>query len=193
MFDDKFDFIDIEINEISYSLDESNSVIIKSFAQDDVIKTFLTSIDEGTELEIISYIDDMISSYLDNLELLINKNNKINGKAEQQVFIEIDKMRMNNRLLIGNFRKSIINIKQENLNPIISSIKSLPIEELSNLCESLIHITSLKRKIDNTIESVGGDVDVAIITKSYGFIWTKRKHYFDLKLNYHFFKENQKI
>ena len=36
-------------------------------------------------------------------------------------------------------------------------------------------------------ESVGGPVDVAVISKGDGFIWIKRKHYFDPSLNSHFF------
>lgn len=65
----------------------------------------------------------------------------------------------------------------------------MPYEELSNLCESLIKITSLKRKVQSDLETVGGDVDVAIITKGDGFIWTKRKHYFDANLNHQFFEK----
>jgi len=51
------------------------------------------------------------------------------------------------------------------------------------MCESLIHLTSLRRKISYDVESVGGEIDVAIISKGDGFIWTKRKHYFDGDLN----------
>jgi hypothetical protein len=34
---------------------------------------------------------------------------------------------------------------------------------------------------------VGGSVDVAVISKKDGFIWIKRKHYFQPDKNYHFF------
>jgi hypothetical protein len=33
------------------------------------------------------------------------------------------------------------------------------------------------------LESVGGDIDVAIISKSDGFIWKKKKDYFKYDLN----------
>ena len=32
-------------------------------------------------------------------------------------------------------------------------------------------------------ETVGGEVDVAVISKGDGFIWIKRKHYFKPELN----------
>ena len=71
------------------------------------------------------------------------------------------------------FDKFISGLKRNNRNPILNSIMFLPKDELSNLAESLINITSLKRKVQDGLETVGGDVDVAIITKSDRFIWTK--------------------
>ena len=54
------------------------------------------------------------------------------------------------------------------------------------MAESLIYLTYLKRRITFAEESVGGAVDVAIISKGDGFVWIKRKLYFDSKLNEHF-------
>lgn len=73
--------------------------------------------------------------------------------------------------------------------PIIQSVASLPIEELALLAESMINITSLRRKvaIDRNIGTVGGPIDVSIISKGDGFIWLKRKHYFDRKYNPQYF------
>ena len=36
-------------------------------------------------------------------------------------------------------------------------------------------------------ETVGGPIDVAVISKGDGFIWIERKHYFRPELNPHFF------
>ena len=38
--------------------------------------------------------------------------------------------------------------------------------------------------------TVGGEIDVAIISKGDGFIWKKRKHYFKSELNPHFFDKD---
>ena len=54
------------------------------------------------------------------------------------------------------------------------------------MAESLIYLTYLKRRISSEEESVGGPIDVAIISKGDGFIWKKRKHYFNEDLNKHF-------
>lgn len=55
------------------------------------------------------------------------------------------------------------------------------------MAESLVHITSLKRRFSAEAESVGGPIDVVMITRSEGLVWVKRKHYFDPALNPRYF------
>jgi hypothetical protein len=51
------------------------------------------------------------------------------------------------------------------------------------MAESLVNLTSFKRKVTMESETVAGPIDVALITKGDGFIWIKRKHYFKAELN----------
>jgi hypothetical protein len=60
-------------------------------------------------------------------------------------------------------------------------------DDLAEMAESLIHLTFLKRRFMSQEESVGGPVDVAVISKGEGFIWIKQKFYLDPHLNPHFF------
>jgi len=69
------------------------------------------------------------------------------------------------------------------------SVAILPKDELANMAESLVNITSFIRKVSMDVESVGGPIDVAVISKKDGFIWIKRKHYFDQKYNPHYYKD----
>ena len=59
----------------------------------------------------------------------------------------------------------------------------MPKEELGGMAEAMVNLTSLKRRVSLDQETVGGPVDIAIISKGDGFIWIKRKHYFDTALN----------
>ena len=70
--------------------------------------------------------------------------------------------------------------------PIYRAVNSMPKTELAMMAESLINLSSFKLKITNEIETVGGPIDVAVITKSEGFIWVKRKFYFNSELNPHY-------
>lgn len=72
--------------------------------------------------------------------------------------------------------------------PLRRVIGVLPIDEMAELAETLVSLQSLKEKVTKPSETVGGPVDVAVITKSEGLVWLKRKHYFDLSLNPRFVK-----
>jgi hypothetical protein len=72
-------------------------------------------------------------------------------------------------------------------NPIMLIVAALPKDELAAMAESLVSVTAFMRRVSNIQETVGGPIDVAVISKKDGFIWIKRKHYFRPELNYHFF------
>lgn len=71
--------------------------------------------------------------------------------------------------------------------PIVSVVQGLPKDELATMAESLINLTSFKRKVSMQAETVGGPIDVAVISKGDGFIWIKRKRYFEGEMNPQFF------
>jgi hypothetical protein len=75
--------------------------------------------------------------------------------------------------------------------PLHRVIGSLPINEMANLGETLIMLQSLKEKVTQPSESVSGPIDVAAITKGDGFVWVKRKHYFDPSLNPRYFQRQR--
>ena len=67
--------------------------------------------------------------------------------------------------------------------PIISVVAILPKDELALMAESLVNLTMFKQKMSIGTETVGGPIDVAVVSKGDGFVWIKRKYYFDMKLN----------
>ena len=59
--------------------------------------------------------------------------------------------------------------------------------ELAEMAETLVNLVSFRKQVTMEAETVGGPIDVAVITKGDGFIWIKRKHYFKPELNHQFF------
>jgi hypothetical protein len=55
------------------------------------------------------------------------------------------------------------------------------------MAESLVNLTSFKRKVSMEVETVSEPIDVAVISAGDGFIWINRKHYFSPEQNHHFF------
>ena len=60
-------------------------------------------------------------------------------------------------------------------------------KELAEVAHSLVELTSRKRRYSTEVETVGGPIDVAVLTSNEGFIWVRRKHYFDAELNPSYF------
>lgn len=70
--------------------------------------------------------------------------------------------------------------------PIAETIGMFSKDELASVARTLVDLTSFIRRVSSGAETVGGPVDVAVISKKDGFIWIDRKHYFDLNKNLHF-------
>lgn len=77
--------------------------------------------------------------------------------------------------------------KRTYTDPVTKVVSGLPKDELAAMAESLVSLTSFKRKVTMESETVGGPIDVAVISKGDGFVWIKRKHYFKAELNPQFF------
>ncbi|OPH47723.1 hypothetical protein BC351_11085 [Paenibacillus ferrarius] len=77
---------------------------------------------------------------------------------------------------------NIIPILDQNLqSPLI--LPAMPIQDLIDIADFLADLTKKYVKFTPGPPTVGGPVDIAVITKYEGFKWIKRKHYFDNGLN----------
>ena len=168
----------LRYNEVeNVEISETRPASIAPFAQTDVMQTFLFGINDNfindLSVEIPRQIDECISSVDDCF---------VAGKKS----VVQAQMKSVTSSIIHHMTETANN---NYLKPIIQSVSSLPIEELALLAESMINITSLRRKvaIDSNIGTVGGPIDVSIISKGDGFIWLKRKHYFEKKYNPQYF------
>jgi len=180
-----------EIWHVESKVENTKDPIIQAFAQTDVVSTFIMGFDLEIANHIRVFFEKTINDYPNRILDTIEENSKITGKCLPKFKKEIHLVSENNNEILEEFDILINNLKNTSTNPLLNSVDALPKEELSNMAESLIHITSLKRKVEEGLETVGGDIDVAIISKGDGFIWTKRKHYFDPNLNYQFFNRKK--
>lgn len=75
--------------------------------------------------------------------------------------------------------------------PLRRVVGFLPVDEMAELAETLINLQSLKEKVTKPSETVGGPVDVAVITRAEGLVWIRRKHYFDPSINSRYFNRRR--
>ena len=158
----------------------SNPSEIIPFAQGDMVSTFITGASP-------SYKQTMQKRSKETLQNWRDKFKEV-AAASTEVKSAIDMMESEMKGLLRDLNKSMEEHCRKEEQLIKAAVDSLSKDELAATAESLVHLTSLKRKMSLETESVGGPVDVAVISKGDGFIWIKRKHYFDPELNHQFFE-----
>lgn len=157
------------------SLDMESAIV--PFAQPDMVYRFMEGIDRKFEVSLESDIRKLLNQFSADLAAKFFAKHRGRGKIELEMANMAQK-------LANDF---VAQIKERKYNefalPILNIVKSLPKEELGSFAEALVSLTSLKRRVSLDQETVGGPVDVAVISKGDGFIWIKRKHYFNMSLN----------
>jgi len=177
-------------NFLKYKLDSDRSskidfkmgATIIPFAQSEMVHAFM----EGIDPELGMGISRFLNTYFKRLPKIIVEN--IDGLDKEEKENTISKL----RIIFKNFLKTYENemrvLRREKYSsPVTQVAKIMPKKELAAMAEALVSLTSFKRKVTMEAETVGGPIDVAVISKGDGFIWIKRKHYFDKELNPQFF------
>jgi hypothetical protein len=83
--------------------------------------------------------------------------------------------------LLNRYINAIIDASYKD--PIMNIVSSMQKSELCSMAEAMVSLTALKRHVSPDSETVGGPIDVALITKGDGFIWIKKKTQYDPHLN----------
>jgi hypothetical protein len=153
---------------------------ILGFAQADMIHLFIEGVTpqyeefvEGYFEEIINGLDSVVSSALPANQMTPKLKKALKDRQAELLSKLGDEL--------SDHRQSIY------INPVLRVVASLPKDELGELAESLVNLTSLKRRVSLDDETVGGPIDVVVISRGDGLIWTKRKHYFAPEYNHQFF------
>lgn len=175
-------------DRMKYKLTQSGDITMEleawvaPFAQDEMVRTFM----EGIDPRYKSVLDSVFLEFFDKYHDIIAKH--VPGMSARAQSAYAKKLKKMGGQLFQDYAQKMTDYRQEkHINPIVEIVASLPKDDLAAMAESLVNLTSLKRKISKDIETVGGPIDVAVISKGDGFIWIKRKHYFRPELNQQFF------
>ena len=151
------------------------------FAQRDMANVFM----EGISSSYIAFFIELIEGILERKSRYIVKN--FFSTAEERR-VEKGLQAKENDGIIKDVAETFTKLRHKQaIEPLMESIRSLPREEMAAMAEALVELTSLRRKIDSSVQSVAGPVDVMFISKADGPVWMKRKHYFESEINHDFF------
>jgi hypothetical protein len=165
------------------AIDFKNSVRIIPFAQHEMVVRFMEGIDPKLkDVQIKGYLPEIFDKYPD---IIVDNIDRYNAEEKKKLK---EKLKGISRETFKHFLNQFQLFIQENyIVPIVRVVEMLPKDELSAMAESLVALTSFKRKVSMGPETVAGPIDVAVISKGDGFVWIKRKHYFKQELNPQFF------
>lgn len=155
-----------------------NDAQLSAFAQKEMVARFM----EGVDPQYQSRIDESLGLLFEDFTQQILKKLEMSTTEAERDELEAARTAMLNAYIdeLAAYRHS------EYVSGVLSVIQSQPLDQLAEVAESLVGLTSFKRRVSMEAESVGGPVDVAVISKGDGFIWIKRKHYFARDLNHQF-------
>ncbi|PIQ95127.1 MAG: hypothetical protein CO148_03580 [Nitrospirae bacterium CG_4_9_14_3_um_filter_41_27] len=164
------------------AINVDSSAWIIPFAQSEMVATFIEGVDPGYNKIISDYLSEYFEKYPD---FIVDSIENVDATKKQEFSKKLKEIGL---AILSDFNKKLQEYRQaSHISPITSAVSFLPKDELAAMAESLVNLTSFKRKISLDAETVGGPIDVAVISKGDGFIWIKRKHYFKPELNTGFF------
>lgn len=159
-------------------INDQTSAYIVPFAQKEMVSTFMGGINPGLQ----GYVSQTLKDVFKNLPEIVA--GALPSKLSQHRLAFQKKLTVAMSEILSELISGWQDYQRTNYSgPIMDVVGVLPKDELASMAESLVNLTVLRRRTSIDIETVGAPVDVAIITKGDGFVWIRRKHYFDPALN----------
>lgn len=155
--------------------------VIVPFAQIDVTQTIIRGINPSFQDIISNVIDKSVSTIVGTIANILDSHPSTSSVSSAIRNLDMTPVIKDMTLQINK------QMRETYTDPLLNTVVSLDKEDMANMAESFISLTSLVRRMQPGEETVGGPVDVAVISKGDGFVWINRKHYFKPELNASFF------
>lgn len=163
------------------------SAVICPFAQQDMVTTFMDGLHPDYPRALVGFIDETMQLFANHFGSQVQ-----DALPPDEYEGLMGSMATARSETVELFQEQLRDLlEKQHSDPIMSVVELLPKEELAEMAEALVNLTSLKRRVTPEDETVGGPVDVAVISKGDGLIWIKRKHYFAPELNPRFFDRDR--
>jgi len=159
-------------------IDFENDAVILPFGQQETMTGFVRGVEPSVYDRFMENLDGVLQHYLSLVTERAHLSQGVQDKlaevapgAAEEVIKRFGEWF--DHQLYGAFEE-----------PVLRAVAALPKHELARMAESLVRLRSFRLRVDaQETDSVGGSIDVAVISKRDGFTWVRRRRYFDVKLN----------
>ena len=145
----------------------TNDAMVFPFAQDDVMITLL----KGISPSLFAHMSTLQEDSVEKARERIIDSLKEEGLSPE--IVEKVKAISFEDIGTGFCDKSLSFIQENYIDGLNAAVDCFSIREMADMAENLISVTGLQRHYTSLEESVGGPVNVAVITKEDGFRWVK--------------------
>jgi hypothetical protein len=162
---------------------EDQPAHVEAFADAEMTNLFLRGLNPPFERQLVRWVYSLLVGATD---AVVEASPKLSGPARISLLERLVGPRED--LMLAFLEQLEAHRKRQHLEPLHDAITHLPKDELAHVASSLVNLNLFKKRMSLALETVGGPVDVAVISKGDGFIWIERKHYFDKDLNPQYFR-----
>jgi hypothetical protein len=142
LLNDKFIY---KISE-EVTISNENAAHISPFAQSDVVETYLKGINSKNQKTILKYIQNFLNGFPEEMINIFEEGDILDTQNINKLKESIEEIKQPINARKNDFKELFDDLKDDNYNPILGSIEHVPKEDLSNMCESLIHFNLIKKK-----------------------------------------------
>lgn len=164
-------------------IDHNNVAMICPYAQADVMQTFMDGISPDIREHVLLRDEQLVNQVQKRIYEKLAAANVGEEILELVRDIDFNETREQMDEELSEY------IQKEKEDGLLTAVEMFNVQELASMAESLVSITNLQRHFTSSEESVGGPVDVAVITRNEGFIWIKRKLWFSQEMNRHIMRD----
>lgn len=163
--------------EIKYSIEEISEITleegaeIRPFAQTDVMDTLMSGVSPLLFNEMKNATIEIVTDLMFSINDKLHKYGVSSDIIEKIEDFSIKEVNDKYKERLNNF------IHEKYINGILQAVEFFNLEEMASMAENLIAVTNLQRHISSTEETVGGPVEVAVITRYGGFKWIKHNNF----------------
>lgn len=161
-----------------YAVDGHCIAAVLPFAQKEEVHTFMAGIDPAYQQLIEGYVSFALDAFVSEVDTeLVGLEPGEKRRVMRHLKRLVADLTASGGEVLAEYQR------ERKWGPIVSAVAALPKEEMAAMAESLVNLTSLKRRVSMDMETVGGPIDVAVLSLAEGLVWIKRKQYFPSELN----------
>ncbi|WP_163512545.1 hypothetical protein [Fodinicola acaciae] len=171
------------LGQLKRSVDSESGAMIMPFAQSAEAQLFLTGVDPEVADAIGSFWSEVTTKLPHAISKIVSDTGASLTDAQEEAVNEA--LETFGGAIWDSFAEYMNRFHEDTrISPISAGARFMAKSDLAELSEALVNLATLRARVSiDRSETVGGATDVAVISPGDGFVWIKRKHYFDLSLN----------